>query len=292
MYSHRNTLSRLLRSLILSATVSSGCFVLEVGTLNQPGLQISAAQQLPSRSGPPSTFKNNREGTSPAITIPAGTILPVELPALSSSKRKKGDLIRATIMQEIPLENGAKIRRRARVVGHVVDVNLATAGNKATLALAFDTVIQHGQATPIVTNLRALASALEVESAQVPSVGPGHGDVYNWLTTVQVGGDVVYGKWGQVTNDMGVVVGHSVNDGVLVQVSAKVGTHCRGAIEGNERPQALWVFSSDACGTYGFPHLMISHAGRTEPVGEIVLTSDQGPVKIRSGSGMLLRVER
>src|ERR1700756_13214 len=93
-----------------------------------------------------------------------------------------------------------------------------------------------------------LASALEVEFAQTPPIGPGESDVYDWLSTTQVGGDVVYGKWGQVTNGAGVVVGRSVNNGVLVQVTAKIGTACRGAIEGNDRLQALWVFSSDACG--------------------------------------------
>jgi hypothetical protein len=291
MNSQRNIRCSSLRLWVLSATVIASCIVPEAGAQNSPGPPISASPQLPSPSRQPSTIQNNPQSTRPEITIPAGTILPVRLAALSSSKRKTGELIKATIMQDVPLANGATIRTGTRVLGHVADVTPATPGNKATLALVFDTVVQHGQSIPIVTNLRALASALEVESAQTPKTGPGESDVYDWLSTTQVGGDVVYGKWGQVTNGAGVVVGRSVNNGVLVQVSAKIGTACRGAIEGNDRPQALWVFSSDACGAYGFPHLTISHAGRTEPMGEIVLTSDEGPVKIRSGSGMLLRVE-
>jgi hypothetical protein len=86
------------------------------------------------------------------------------------------------------------------------------------------------------------------------------------------------------------IVGHSVPDGVLVRVSSKPGTKCRGAFEGNNLPQALWVFSSDACGLCDFHDVILEHAGRTSPVGEITLRSNKGDINIRAGSGMLLRV--
>jgi len=78
---------------------------------------------------------------------------------------------------------------------------------------------------------------------------------------------------------------------VLVRLSAKPGTKCRGNIGDNDRPQALWLFSSDACGTYGFSDLAILHAGRSDPLGEIMLASEHGDLNIRGGSGMLLRVD-
>jgi hypothetical protein len=111
---------------------------------------------------------------------------------------------------------------------------------------------------------------------------------------VQVGGDVVYGEGGPVTagDNANHVVGKAVNDGVLSQLSAKEGSKCRGAIDGNENYQALWVFSSDACGTYGLEHIIIAHAGRTNPWGVIVLASDHGNVRIPAGTGMLSRVNR
>jgi hypothetical protein len=225
------------------------------------------------------------------INIPPGTILPVRLGSLSSEKMRKREIIKARIMQDVPLENGVKLRAGSRVLGRVIDVNTAASGQKAALAIKFDTVLQGKERIPVVTNLRAFASTLEVEFAQVPTIGPGKGDVFDWLSTTQVGGEVVYGKGGEVTNGAR-VVGRSVNDGILAQVNAKEGKECRGAVEGNDQLQAFWVFSSDACGTYGFPWLVISHAGRTDPQGEIVLVSERGPVKIRSGSGMLLRVQR
>ena len=135
---------------------------------------------------------------------------------------------------------------------------------------------------------------MEINEAQVPPIGPSESDVYRWLTRVQVGGDVVYGDGGIVTaaDHPEDVVGKSVDGGVLGRVRAREGTKCRGAVDGNDSPQALWVFSSDACGTYGLEHISIAHAGRTDPLGEIVLASDQDNLKISAGAGMLLRVTK
>jgi hypothetical protein len=60
-------------------------------------------------------------------------------------------------------------------------------------------------------------------------------------------------------------VGKQVHGGVLGQVGAKEGAQCRGAIDGNARPQALWVFSSDACGTYGLEKISIAHEAGPTP---------------------------
>jgi len=224
------------------------------------------------------------------LAIPPGTILPVRVGSLSSEKSKPGDLIKARIMQDVPLGNGSKLRAGSTVLGRVVDVIPATPGTNATLTLKFDTVLQGKTSISVLTNLRAIASTLEVEFAQTPTTGPGKGDVFDWMSTIQVGGEAVYGRGGEVTNGDR-VVGRAVYDGVLAEPTAKEGTNCRGPVDGNDRLQAFWVFSSDACGAYGFPYLTISHSGRTDPRGEIVLVSERGPVKIRSGSGWLLRVQ-
>jgi hypothetical protein len=225
-------------------------------------------------------------------TIPAGTIIPVQLTSsLDSGRSKPGQIIRASIMQNIPLAPGSSIRAGAKVLGRVVDVVPAQGGSGARIVFRFDTLALPHQAIPLNTNLRALASMMEVHDAQVPTSGPDRGTSSNAWTTVQVGGDVVYRGGGPVMDGAN-IVGKPVFDGVLDEVNAKPGTKCRGDIDGNDQPQAFWVFSSDACGTYGFSEVTIAHAGRTDPVGEIVLTTDQRRLKIPSGSGMLLRVNR
>jgi len=227
------------------------------------------------------------------LAIPPGTILPVRLNStISSAKCRTGQVITGRIMQDVPLFRGARIRAGSKVRGHIVEVVPASTAAQARISLQFDKLISSHQTIAITTNLRAIAGFMRIVEAQTPPIGPSESDVYRWLTTVQVGGDVVYGEGGVVTagENANQIVGREVNGGVLAQVMAKEGTKCRGAIEGNNTPQALWVFSSDACGTYGLAHITIAHAGRTDPAGMIVLTSDSGNIKIAGGAGMLLRV--
>src|SRR5258705_2217007 len=181
------------------------------------------------------------------LEIPSGTIVPIRVGSLSSEKSKPGDLIKARIMQDVPLGNGSKLRAGSTVLGRVVDVIPATPGTNATLTLKFDTVLPGKTSISVLTNLRAIAATLDVEFAQTPTTGPGKGDVFDWMSTIQVGGEAVYGRGGEVTNGDR-VVGRAVYDGVLAEPTAKEGTNCRGPVDGNDRLQAFWVFSSDACG--------------------------------------------
>jgi hypothetical protein len=223
-------------------------------------------------------------------TIPAGTILPVALnSSLNSRKVKVGQVITARVMQDVPLPQGT-IHAGSKVIGHVTNVKPADARSGAQLSFRFDTLIDSKQRVPIVANLRALASMMAVEAAQLPESGPDRGTSQNAWTTDQIGGEVVYRGGGPVANGLR-PVGEPTTNGVLVHISAKPGSKCRGEIEGNDRLQATWVFSSDACGVYDIPNLEIAHAGRTNPLGEITLVSTKGDVNVRAGGGMLLRVD-
>jgi len=239
---------------------------------------------------------NSQEQTlqdNASLTIPRGTILPVRLNStISSAKGTPGQVITGRIMQDVPLTPGVKIHEGSKVLGHIVEVTPASTSAPARISFQFDKLVFSRHVISITTNLRTIAGFMQIVEAQTPPIGPSESDVYRWLTTVQVGGDVVYGEGGVVTagDNANQIVGREVNGGVLGQVRAKKGTKCRGAIDGNDSPQALWVFSSDACGTYGLEHIRIAHAGRTDPTGVIVLTSDSGNLKIAGGAGMLLRV--
>jgi len=221
--------------------------------------------------------------------IPAGTVLPAELSAsLDSGKSKPGQVIAARIMQDVPLPAG-RIPAGARIVGHIVNVAPAKNGSGMEISLQFDALRSFHRSIPITTNLRAWASMTEVEDAQIPSTGTDRGTPWAWMTTNQIGGEVVYGQGGPVTHGSS-FVGRAAPGGVLVHISAQPGSICRGEVGGNDRPQALWLFSSDACGLYGFPGLEITHAGWTDPVGQIRIASKQGRLHIQGGSGLLLRV--
>jgi hypothetical protein len=224
-------------------------------------------------------------------TIPAGTILPVRLNTpLSSAKTKPGEAISARIMQDVPLASGRRVRAGSKVIGHVVGVTPAMNRARGKISFQFDKLLVSKKSIPVVTNLRALASPLEVEEAQLPLRMPDRGTPSSTWTTIQIGGDeVVYRGGGPVAKGVE-VVGEPVPDGVLARASAKAGTECRAVVEGNDRPQAMWLFASDACGAFGYPRVVITHAGRTDPIGEIVLTSTDRDLNVRSGSGMLLRV--
>jgi hypothetical protein len=154
--------------------------------------------------------------------------------------------------------------------------------------LRFETVVIGKRRIPIVTDLRAMATMMAVLEAQVPETGPDRATPEDSWITDQIGGEVNYHSAGVYRYST--MVGVSQPDGALARPAAKAGGPCRGVLYGNDHPQALWVFSSDACGLYDLPSLTLVHAGRTEPVGQIVLRAAKGKLNIPSGSGMLLRV--
>jgi hypothetical protein len=224
-------------------------------------------------------------------SLPPGTILPVLLNStLSSAKATPGQVITGRVMQDVPLRDGRTIHAGTRVVGHITSVTPASNGNPARLSLRFDALKMAGEEIPVTTNLRAIASFMEVDEAQIPVAGPDRGTPEDAWTTVQIGGDTVYRGGGPVESAFG-KVGKPVYDGVLDQLNANPDGGCRAAVDSNDAPQALWVFSSNACGTYSLPHLKIVHSGRTNPAGEIVLGSTEGQVSIHAGAGMLLRAD-
>jgi hypothetical protein len=227
------------------------------------------------------------------LEIPAGTILPVRLNhSLSSKRAKPGQLVTGRIMQDVPLPNQQKIPEGATVHGTIVSAEHAGNGADGKVSFRFEILAFHQRKFPIVANLRALAGFMEVQFAQTPEFSPGFGTPYAWATTRQIGGDEVFGVGGPVTNQNSETVGKGVYGGVLVHVRAQPESRCRGSIDSEDRLQALWVFSSDACGVYGIQGVKIAHAGRTNPVGEIILVADHQDLLIRSASGMLLRVIR
>lgn len=223
-------------------------------------------------------------------SIPAGTVLPVQLnSSLNSRKSKPGDRVTARIMQDVPISSGRKIRSGAKVIGRVVSVKAATNAQPGEITFRFEKVKSGHHSIAVVTNVRALASMMAVEDAQIPPAGTDRGTPWAWTTRNLIGDEVAYGEGGPVVQG-GEIVGQSLYGGMLAPAEGNSSAGCRGEVAGNHQPQALWVFASDACGIYGMDDVQVANPGRTGPIGEITLTSQAGNVEISGGSGMLLRV--
>jgi hypothetical protein len=220
-----------------------------------------------------------------AQEIPPATALPITLnTTLDVRKLVSGQRISASIAQDVPLPSGGKLRAGSRVTGRVLQAGTKV-GGRTYVRLRFDQVVANGRDIPITTSLRAVASSREVQDAQLPQHGPILGESpANWTTT-QVGGDVVYRGGGHVMHD-DAVVGEPVKDGVLAVLVPARRPGCETA--SGDRRLALWVFSSSACGAYGyFGRLDIARAGDSNPVGEIVLESKKN-VRVGTGTALLL----
>jgi hypothetical protein len=223
-----------------------------------------------------------------AISLPVATILPVSLTkTISVSEAQPGQTLEAEIMQDAPLPDREKIHQKSHVTGTIVSV-AQTGGTQ--LSLRFDKIEYHGEIIPMATSLRALASNQAVQNALTPMNSGNTGSFSSWADTVQIGGDVRYGDGGEVRDRQKQNVGKGVSGGVLVHVHAQPGSGCEGPVSGNDSLQALWVFSSDACGVYGIPGVQVTHDGKTPPVGVFTLRFEKPDTKIEATSGMLLRV--
>jgi len=211
------------------------------------------------------TAEDLKQTYQAAEPIPAGTILPVTLNStLRSDKSGSGATITATVMQDVPLGAGLTLRRGSKVTGHVVEASTpGKRSDESRISFQFDELRFGNRTVPITVNLRALASLIEVHAAQIPTAGGDGVSEADW-SLLKIGGDQIH-------------------------IDPKTGSECGGG-KINNAAQEFWLFSPDACGTYGFGDLQISRFGRTAPLGEVTLTSNGKAVKVDRGSAMLLRV--
>jgi len=219
--------------------------------------------------------------------IPVGTALPVALNAtLDAKKDKPGEKIEARLMQDVRLPAGEKIKAGARVKGHIVAVS-KTPGGGSRMVLMFDQLTAEGRTIPLVLSVRAIASSNSAFQAQVPINAVTDAESSNQWVMQQVGGEVVNRRLGLVGSDYG-VVGRYDDGAPWGKLTAAVDGDCS-ATDGNGIEQALWVFSTSACGLYGLEEMKLVQDGRSDPLGQIVLESTKN-LRIGSGSGWFLLV--
>jgi len=224
----------------------------------------------------------------PAREIPVGTVIPIMLGSgLDAAKDEPGKKIEGRVMQKVPLPAGEAINQRSRIIGHVVKVT-KPGSSGSSLVVKFDSLQEDGHTTQLTTGLLAVASAASVADAQAPISANSDKDPVSLWVTRQVGGDVVRRGWGKVASHTGEVGTWLEGTSVMIKLTPNPAAGCPSG-PGYDREQAVWIFSSAACGTYGMNDVKVAGSGGTPPLGEIVLTSNRS-VGIRGGSGWMLIV--
>jgi hypothetical protein len=227
-----------------------------------------------------------------ATLVSDSSILPAQLEmTLSSKDSKPGEVIAARIMQTVPLVGDSKLPAGSKLTGQVMSVQPAVGDAGGSITFRLDTLHLAHETVHLTLRLRAVASLLDVRQAQLPRNSDQTIPESAW-TTVQIGGDVVYRGGGPVRNRAG-ITGKPVDGGVLVRLDANPARGCHNDGTG-ERAQAMWLFSSDACGVYDLPDVTIVQPVRNSTAaanGEITLQSATGNVTLHDGAGLLLRVD-
>ena len=221
-----------------------------------------------------------------AREIQPGTVIPVMLSSsVNAAKDQAGKKIEGRVMQKVPLTLGGAISERSRIFGHIVKVT-KQGPSGSSVVLAFDSIQDHGRTIAITMGLLALASTGSVFDAQSPiSLNSDKDPVTQWVTR-QVGGDVVRRGVGKVASREGVSGTWLEGSSVMIKLTPNPKEGCPEG-PGYDREQAVWIFSSGACGTYGLGEVKISSAYSDTPAGEIILSSHRN-VSVGGGSGWLL----
>lgn len=223
-----------------------------------------------------------------AEELPPGTVIPVMLrTGLNAEKDNSDKKIEGRVMQDVPLPGGGRVGNGSRVFGHIVSAT-KTGPSGASMVLKFDSIEDHGRTIKLTAALLAVASTASVADAQIPIEANSDLDPVSQWVTRQVGGDVVNRGRGKVASHDDIVGRWVEGSGVLVRLTPNPKAGCPTG-PGYDREQAVWIFSSAACGAYGLNDLKIASSGLTPPLGEIVLKADR-KIAIRGGSGWLLIV--
>jgi hypothetical protein len=221
--------------------------------------------------------------------IPVGTVIPVMLStSLNAAKDKPDKRIEGRVMQEITLPSGIRIKERARIFGHTVNVSNTSSGS--SIVVKFTTIESEGHTFPVTVGLLAVASMTSVNDAQLPISGNSDRDPDTQWATRQIGGDIVRRGWGKVFSSRGTEGKWAGGSSVVIKLTPNVAVGCSEG-PGYDREQAVWIFSSAACGTYGLRNVRIASSGIASPIGDITLTSIRN-INISGGSGWMLIVTR
>lgn len=222
-----------------------------------------------------------------SAAIPEGTAIPVRFSqTIDSQKVKPGDSVVTRTMQVVFYGPVQSIPKGSRVLGHVISASYAGKDQSSTLEMDFDRIVTPQGTLHVCTTVRALASLNAVYDAcsSVNSIDDGPR-----LGRTLVGGDHIELGGRQVLAPDGDDVGICNRSGVFSRLEPPLpGSDASPSCGSISTLQSVAVFSSRACGLYGFSDTrMFPPADSDHGIG---LQSDHGSVQVHSGSAALLQV--
>ena len=231
-----------------------------------------------------------------AITLPLQTALPITFThTVDAANAKDGDVVTAKTMQVIVLPSGETLPKNTVIEGHVVnakaflfDETPYAKQQASELSIQFDRLVDHGVATPIVVNVRAIANSAEAWDAEKPH-GTDESDSVGTMELIGGGhyspvGDKVY------SGDDEDIIGYNKKHGVFARLLPAEYAGKQGGLscEETQSEQAVGIFSPEACGAYGYSTVSISNG----PVpGSFRLASTHSTIKLYNGSAALIEVQ-
>lgn len=223
-------------------------------------------------------------------TPPAETAIPVVFTRpIKVRTAKRGDRVMARTMQVVLYGPAGNIPKGSRVKGHVIDASYKGNTQQSSITFQFDKLIAKKRIASVCMSVRAMADSIDAYKATREATSL---DTNASLGTTLVGGDHIRpgGKYVYATEyDK---VGISNRFGIFSRLepadshSHTVATDCSGVAT----LQSVAIFSSGACGLYGFADTYLAATGAENPMRAITLIGKHHPIEIPSGSAALLQI--
>lgn len=230
-------------------------------------------------------------GISSPQPLPNGTAIPIVFTrTINAGKVKPGDPVTAKTLQVVLYGPTQSISKGSKVIGHVVQANAFVSQDEPSmLEIQFDKIEDKLETVPFRASIRAMANVLEASAATRPTDSP---DMDPSRAVTLVGGDQELPGEKQVYSADGDNVGISNRLGIFsrLEPAESISRFRRIECAGIPTLQSVAIFSSTACGLYGFPETYISLTGNESLNGTIEFKSNRYTIKIHSGSAALLQV--
>jgi len=223
-----------------------------------------------------------------ATSLQAPTTLPIVFTkSISAGDAHVGDVILARTNQEAHLSNGTVIPAGTKITGHVVaakgfiyDKTPYAHQQQSTLSIKFDSIEVVGASLPLDVTVRAMADPLTSWGAREPKSS----DLDSLATVTQIGGDQLIPSQSEVRNMDGDVVAYNKHNGVYAHLISN------GRCDGSDVEVSVGIYSTSACGLYGFSNVAATEFGSVAAPSTITLVSSRTSPKIWKHSTALLEV--